>query len=437
MIIIAYLYSDPLLESPPNPEIWGVEVDKVYQDIGSRQELERLFQDCQVNSPKYLLLRRLDELGESIKEIGNYLGKLESLGIEIITTEQSYTSSQINHYKPTDLKANLADLVQEIQEKQRSRMIELGHARNRINILPPPGKAPYGYRRGKDRYLIDRSTAPIVKDFFDYFLLYGSLRKAVRYLENRYGKKIAVSTGRYWLKNPVYRGNLEYKNNEIIPNTHIPILSKEEAAQIDRILRRNQGLASRTASAPRSLAGLVICDQCQSKMTISKVTSRNKKQEYLYLRGINCPLKKKCKTISYKEVLKQTIERICQDLPLEVAKINFPIGDSITEKINTEITQKEEIIQQLPQLINQKILDEETAQIRRYKLLTEIGKLQAQLAQLPPVNLKTIAQTISIPQFWLDLSESERRFYFREFIRQIKIIRQGGDNWDLQLVFIF
>ncbi len=52
------------------------------------------------------------------------------------------------------------------------------------------------------------------------------------------------------------------------------------------------------------------------------------------------------------------------------------------------------------------------------------------------MNLKAIAQTVSIPQFWSDLSESERRFYFREFIQQIKIIRHD-QAWQLELIFIF
>lgn len=103
-------------------------------------------------------------------------------------------------------------------------------------------KAPYGYRRGKERYILDRSVSPIVKEFFDRFLIYGSLRGAVRHLEKRYGKKISVTTGRRWLTNPVYRGDLEYKNGEIISNTHPPIISRDEAAQVDRLLRRNQRL---------------------------------------------------------------------------------------------------------------------------------------------------------------------------------------------------
>ncbi len=50
------------------------------------------------------------------------------------------------------------------------------------------------------------------------------------------------------------------------------IISKEESAQVDRILRSNSRLSSRTASAPYSLAGLVLCNQCQQKMNINRVT---------------------------------------------------------------------------------------------------------------------------------------------------------------------
>jgi hypothetical protein len=70
-----------------------------------------------------------------------------------------------------------------------------GHVRNRLQALPP-GKPLFGYRRGKDRYIVDRSTAPVVKDFCDRFLLYGSPRGTVRYLAKKYGKKISVTT--YW-----------------------------------------------------------------------------------------------------------------------------------------------------------------------------------------------------------------------------------------------
>ena len=424
MKIIAYLYSDPLLEATPSPSIWGWEVDRVYQDLGERQQLQQLMEDCQSDSVDYVLIRRIEELGDSLDEVSANLNQLESLNIHIVAVET-----------PT-IRADLLQLLQEIHSYHRSRRLRLAQARRRLKAQPPPGKAPYGYRRGKDKYILDKSAAPVVKEFFDQFLLFGSLRRAVRYLAKKYGKKISVSTGRRWLTNPVYRGDTAYQNHEILSNTHVGIISREEAAQIDRLLRRNRSLPPRTASAPRSLAGLVVCAECESHMSVACVTSARKDKEYLYLRPISCSGRPKCKAIAYEQVLDNTIATICSELPKAVAEMNLPDMTGIKAGIRGAIASKQNILSQLDALTESGILDSETAQLRAYKLRTEIAQLQAQQMQLPPVNLRETAQAVSLPQFWLDLSESERRFYFREFIRQIQLIR-GDNGWHLQVKFIF
>ncbi|KJH71395.1 recombinase family protein [Aliterella atlantica] len=424
MKIIAYTYTNPLLEPPPDPNIWGWEPDKTYQDIGKRTQLQQLLKAAQTDTPDYLLISRLDQLGDTIAEITNRLLLLESLNIKIIATEQ------------TTPKADILQLLQQIQYQQRSSSIRQGHARNRINALTPPGKTPYGYRRIRNRYAIDRTTAPVVKDFFEQFLLYGSLRGAVRYLAQKYAKKISVTTGRRWLTNPVYRGDTAYQDGQILIDTHTPIISREEAAQVDRLLYRNRRLPPRTASANRSLAGLVVCRSCQSPMTVVSVTKPRKTDEYLYLRPTACPHLPKCKAIAYQEVLQQTIATICHDLPLAVAGKNLPQLDAVKNSYEQAIARQQEILDQLPDLVENGILDAETSALRAYKLRSEISEVQAQLATLPPVNLRSVAQALSIPQFWLDLSEFERRFYFREFIRQIELLRQD-ETWQLQVMFIF
>ncbi|MBF1988902.1 recombinase family protein [Fischerella thermalis] len=432
MRILAYTYSDPLLETAADPQTWGWDIDRVYQDLGQRTELQQLLIDCQNDPPDYVLVRRLDELGDNVEEVSDRLSQIEAIGITLVAVEQGYNSAE----KSPNFHANLLRLLHQIQRQQHSRRIRQGHARNRLDAAPPPGKAPYGYRRGKDKYILDRSTSPVVKDFFEQFLLYGSLRGAVRYLAKKYGKKISVTTGRRWLTNPVYRGNTAYQNGEILANTHPPILSQEEAAQVDRLLRRNSRLPSRTASAPRSLAGLVVCGECQSPMGVACVTIRNQDKEYLYLRPISCIKQPKCRAIPYQEVLDHTIQVVCRDLPTAVDNMNSPQLDAVKDSLGDAIARQQEILTQLPALVETGLLDAETAKFRAYKLRTEISTLQAKLATLPPVNLRSVAVAVSIPQFWLDLSEAERRFYFREFIRQVKIIRQP-QKWDLQVIFIF
>ncbi|NES03967.1 MAG: recombinase family protein [Okeania sp. SIO2F4] len=436
MKIIAYSYTNPLFETAPDRTTWGWEVDEIYQDLGDRQQLGQLLQDSHTQPVNYLLIRQLEELGDSVEEVCDRLTKLESLNIKIIPIKSDIKINQDQTTSTQATKTDLLKLLNQIRQNQHSRKIRQAHARNRIKAIPPPGKAPYGYRRGKDRYTLDRSAAPVVKDFFESFLLFGSLRGAVRHIEKKYGKKISVTTGRRWLTNPVYRGDLQYQNGEVISNTHLPIISREEAAQVERLLRRNRRMPPRTASAPHSLAGLVICTECESPMITARVTTFRKDKEYLYLRPKSCPRKRKCKALAYQKILEQTIEIICRELPVAVAALEMPNMDGIKSKIKQNISEKQEILSQLPNLITNGIFDQETAELRTYKLKTEIAQLERQLNQLPPVNLLETAKAVSIPEFWWDLSESERRFYLREFISKIEIIRQDT-SWHLQVIFIF
>lgn len=431
MKIIAYLYSDPLLESPSDPAIWGWEVDRVYRDLGTRTHLQQLLQDCQQETADYLLIRRIEELGDSVREVCDRMAELEERQIQIVATENATATLD------TPLtRSELLKLLSEIESVQRSRQIRKGHAKNRLQSIPPPGKAPFGYRRGKDRYALDRAAAAMVKDFFEQFILYGSLRGAVRYLERKHSKKISVTTGRRWLTNSTYRGDLAYKNGLVLSNTHVAIISREEAAQVDRLLRRNRRMPPRTASASRSLAGLVVCGECHCSMVVSQAKAHQGRREYLYLRPTNCVRQPSCQGIRYEAILQQAIAQVCQELPRAVAGLEMGQIGGVKQQIQEAIATKQQILTQLPQLRETGILDPETADLRHYKLSTEISELQSQLAQLPPVNLRETAQAVSLPQFWLDLSETERRFYFREFIRKIEINRQGK-AWQLKIIFIF
>ncbi|MFM1842663.1 MAG: hypothetical protein RLZZ490_1400 [Cyanobacteriota bacterium] len=443
MKIVAYCYCDPLLEKLADPAIWGVEVDRIYTDYGQRQALLQLIDDAQTQPIDYCLVRNLGELADSptghregdFCQIATQLNTLESLGITVIALEQDYTSPPVGA-DPLKQRQQWTKIFSQIQHQRRQQALQQGHARKRLQLLPPPGKAPYGYRRSPTQYVLDKATAPIVKAFFERFILSGSLRGSVRYIEQNYYKKIAVSTAKRWLTHPVYRGDLLYQNQTIIADTHPALLTRLEAAQIDRLLRRNAPLAPRTASAPRSLAGLVHCQRCQTPWQIASVVSRHQAKDYCYLRPKACAETPKCKAIAYQPFLHQAIDQICQALPEAVQQLpTAPLGKQLTA-LKTAIAEKQGILEQLCQLESQGVLDAQTHQLRRYGIKGEIAQLQQRLDQLPPDELQRIIPNVSLPQFWRDLSETERRFYFREFIQQIQVNRQP-QSWALSLTFVF
>ncbi|MGG6239867.1 recombinase family protein [Nodosilinea sp. AN01ver1] len=441
MRIVAYCYREADASGFPALAALGEEtlasIERVYTDLALptepqyRPERDRLLADIQSNPPDLVLVDHLASLGSNADDTCHWVQQLEAAGAEVISLQDS--------------SVDVFSLLQgvDLASQQRRRRLREGHARSRLQALPPPGKPPYGYRRGQGRYLIDRATAPVVTAFVNEFLLYGSLRGAVRFIESKYGKRISVSTGRRWLTHPVYRGDLQYQDGNTLRDTHAAIISRDEAAQIDRLLRRNRPLPPRTAGAARSLAGLVTCQECRQPLTISKTapktTPRGQAKPYLYLRPSGCPKTPRCKAIPYDEALDRIVAEICQVLPQAVAQFTakIPAGTPAPgTRLQGQIEAKEAVLAQLPALEDSGVLDAETAALRRYKLRGEVATLHQQLAQLPPVNLQELSQSVSIPQFWLDLSEAERRFFFREFIRDIQIVREG-DKWRVELVLVF
>lgn len=427
------VYSYRLSPDEPLPEIETPDfgpVQQWYCDLGGRSQLQQLLQDCRQSPVDYLLLHQLHDLGDTVETISEHLQRFQQLGVKVVATGE--TAIQTLREDSLDLWEG----VQHLHRETHRQRLRRGHQQQRLQGHPPPGKAPYGYLRGGDRYRLDRSTAPVVKAFFEHFLLYGSLRGAVRHLAQRYGKRISVTTGRRWLTSAVYRGDLAYRDGRVLSNTHVAILSRAEAAQIDRLLGRNRRLPTRTASAPRSLAGLVSCQGCGCGLTVSRVTRRHHPGEYLYLRPKACPQTPKCKGLSYDEVLRRTVEQVCRDLQRLATGLPLPEDDGRKQALQEQISRKQEVLRDLPQLLDRGILDPETLALRRYHLEAEISQCQSQLAELTPVNLQETAKTVSLPQFWWDLTETERRFYFREFVQQIYILYEG-DDWQLGIDFSF
>ena len=447
-----------------------IEVEGSYRDThSSRSQLSTLIQTCQLPPSQaapsqtppshYVLIESTATLGDEVSVVHARIQEFWNCHVGLISCHQVESESDPDSSVtpllivpfdwplseplplgtlPPPARMPPQDWLQlgaQIERQQRSRTVELGHGKNRLQGKPPPGQAPYGYRRGKKSYLVDLRAAPVVKGFYEHFLLYGSLRRAVRFVAQTYGKSISVSTGKRWLTHPVYRGHLCYRQSEIISNTHPPLLTELEAAQVDRLVRRNQRFAGRSASAPRSLAGLVHCTNCGSGMTISQITKPRVQKQYLYLRPKACPNQPKCKGLPYDKVLAQTIETVCDRLPQAVANLNPP-DESHKQALLVQIAQKESILTQVQSLLDDGVLDLESAQLRTFNLEMELSTLRSQLSNFPPVNLAETSKAIAIPEFWLDLSETERRFYLREFIQSIDISRQEND-WDLNLRFVF
>ena len=427
---LGYIYRPAIM--PPSKRdrdrLRGAGADEVLVDLSDRQEYLRLVQrvgaaDLQ-SSLQTLLLLTLADLGDTVPKVEQQLNfwLQHEVTIEVVSEECPLLLQELDAVAPV-----LTRLAQDL----KGRHIAEGHAHNRLNRKPPPGPAPFGYRRVHNTYVLEEQQATVVRAFFDRFLLYGSIRGSVKYVQEERGETISVTTARRWLTSPVYRGDLQFKDGVTLRDTHPPLLSREEAAQIDRWARRNSPISSRSTSAPRALAGLVHCQTCDRPLRIVQATRKYSQRVYRYLRCPGCRY-----SVKYNGVLQNTIQAVCQQLPAKAANLNSVPLDSIKSRIELQIEHNKGKISDLSikDLSNEADSSGKTdRQYQRYQLEGENSKLNQKRDQLPPADLAAIAQTVSIEPFWQSLSESEQRSYLREFIRKITV----NSHCEVKLEFFF
>ncbi|APB32909.1 Site-specific recombinase, DNA invertase Pin homologs [Gloeomargarita lithophora Alchichica-D10] len=415
---LRYDYGHPLLDRERLRQMDWESAEPLWLDTTPlRPQLHCLIQQYKNRPGTRVLVPAWDRLGDSLSAIYQSHHALQQAGITLVVAQGNTLDwEQVNH----------------IKKYLQKRYITLGHIIAQGKHRPPPGRVPYGYQWGETGYLPDPKTEPVVRAFFEHFLLYGSVQAAVTLLKENYHKYITPTTGIRWLSAPVYRGHTQTKHQPLQRHTHPALLSPEEAAQIDRIRQRNRKVSRRSASAPHALAGLVRCAQCQQTWRVNSVYLKYKQNTYRYLVPGACPLRPTCAGVPYEPFWLAVLQHLCPQLT-QLFEQPLPFG-AIKQGLQSQIHQKQQILSQLDELKHQGILDELTTQMRAVTLQTELNQIQNQLAQLPPVNLQEIARTASLPAFWLDLSPVEQRVYLREFLHHIKIQPQGH-QYQVCLVF--
>ena len=133
-MIIAYIYTNPMIEITPDSFFWGCEIEAIYQDIGERQQLVKLIRDCEKNAPSYLLIRSLSEFGNSLDEVTKTITVIEELGIEIIAIDEDYNSSKFKIINNSKTKEKLLNIWNDIRQKIHQKKLLKSHGNNRLNI---------------------------------------------------------------------------------------------------------------------------------------------------------------------------------------------------------------------------------------------------------------------------------------------------------------
>ncbi|SFR76186.1 recombinase family protein [Anaeromicropila populeti] len=323
-----------------------------------RPEFERLMEDIKRGKIQCIVVKDLSRFARNYIEAGEYIEKiLPQYQVRLIAVTDQFDSQK---KKQDELVVALKNLINDVYAKDISKKTGSVFRMKQHKGEFIGSYAPYGYQKSeknKNRLIVDKETAPIVKKIFEWKIAGLSDMQIARNLNMleimsplRYKYEIGmVKNEKYYkmlwkpitisqiLKNQIYLGHMvqgksckslyqgkSYRSMSeiewiIVKNTHEAIIAEDIFGHVSRILNeRKQKYFNRihTQSSVKKeehlLVGYVYCGDCQHHLTLMR--SGDKKFSYWY----RCPnyqnnRERGCimKSIR-KEVLEQIVFQIIQ-----------------------------------------------------------------------------------------------------------------------------
>lgn len=309
---------------------------KFYIDEGfsasnmKRPQLQAMLNDL----PKLdaIVFTRLDRLSRNVFEANSMLNMFKKNDTDMIAIcEENVDTRTSNGMFLFNLKVSLAQH-------------ELDRGSERIRAVfeykvregqPVTGSLPMGYKiieeNGVKKIVKDETTEHIVKDLFEHFSIYRSVRATCLYINNKYGIDKDYKTYHRILKRELYTG--KYKTN---PN-YVPAYITEEQYLLNQQHMKTSIRVRKTKNIYLFI-GLIKCPKCgwafNGKYNNGNHRSLPNKRYYTYscnrrrMKG-SCDFHKHISELKIEKYLLDNIEKLVEE---HIASVEA----SVTKKVVTE-----------------------------------------------------------------------------------------------------
>lgn len=302
----------------PDLELTDVYVDNGWTGTNfHRPEFNRLIDDIKNGKINCIVVKDLSRFGRNYLETGYYLQKVfPSYQLRFIAVYDDYDSLTSD---PDSMVISMKNIVNDYYSKDISRKISATIDLKREQGIYNWGMVPYGYIRDKENpthLIIDKDAAPIVRLIFSWAVEGLSCHqiavnltdmkvptpKRMKYIQSNCKHRDSGSdawnptTIQQMLRNQIYAGdfvcnksyfrkydpmNSRFIPEEewiILPDNHIPYISRDELLKIKNRLDENAKIRSKILFQNRAkrdqeislFTGMVYCGECQRKMRLRK-----------------------------------------------------------------------------------------------------------------------------------------------------------------------
>ena len=403
----------------------GLEIAEVFREEGEsaktadRPELQRLINYCALHARKHsitaLVVYRIDRLSRAVHDHVMIREQMKVLGIQLYSTLESFDDSP-QGVLVEGMMALLAQFENDVRAaRTRDGMREAASAGRWI------WRPPIGYQRPRPDPLApslepDPERAALITTAFDQMAggvqsRAGVLARLTRQgLRTKQGKAVPKQTFDRLLKNPLYAGRV------VVPRWDLDVQGDFERLVspdvFEMVQRRLSGavipLAPRRRDHPDfPLRRIVVCEHCQTPLTGSWSTGRNKRR-YGYYR---CMAGGRKHVSVRKEVIEEQLEAhlagqsvtpgvmtlfhaIVEDAWEQRRSAAIASEDRLATRLDELVAKKDRLVEAF---VHEQALDRATYDAHMARAEREIADLRNELAECS-ANLPDLAATLAFTE---------------------------------------
>ena len=247
-----------------------------------RPELQRMLEN--LHRFELIIFTKLDRFTRNVLDANEMVKDFQRFGVAIRAIDEE------------DIDTSTADGMFMFNMKVSLAQRELAKGSERVKTVfeykvkngqPISGSVPVGFKietkaDGTKRIIIDEEVAPFIRDFYEHFKQYHSIRAAGRYVNEKHGQDRSYSFFSRLLSNELYCGT--FRGNT---NFCTGYVSREEWDELQQLKKRH--IKKTPTNNVYLFSALMDCPICQRRLTVIccfKNMKDGSKKKYIYYR---CP----------------------------------------------------------------------------------------------------------------------------------------------------
>lgn len=409
----------------------GYKIVGIYRDEGNsarkpvmkRKVMLQLLEDVKAGKIDRILFLKLDRWFRNVREYHIVQEVLEAHNVTWQAIMEEYDTVTANGRLRVNIMLSVAENESD-RTSERIKFVFDGKRQRKEWCFPGgPDKWPYGYMPevvdGVKRCVKNPETAPIVQDFWDYVVAYGSVRKAGMYVDEKYGITRHYRTWMCTARHEIYTGS--YKGVEGYCE---PYVSKEDW---ERIIV-NHEIVKKTQRPERVylFTGLIRCPCCGNTLKATFKTYPNDRSvEYKSYRCNNARLR----TCDYRYtpperyIEKYLLENIRTELERYATEAEVQARETRRASRVTDVVTLNEKLRRLNVIYMAGNISDEEYSSQTRQLKTAIEKAKVDMEDDSTVDVEAIREFLAtdFETIYKSMSRMDQQRFWRSLIKEIKM----------------